>query len=87
MALKKRERRVPNGATRVEREYPAIGLEQAIDFVISAKRTEGLRERTLQDYTKHYGYFIILLREFYPDIEEVAAITTQIIRDHISYMK
>lgn len=86
MALKKRTRRVPNGA-RVVKEYPQITLEQAIDMAVSAKKTEGLRERTLNDYVKHYGYFIGWLREKYPDIQYVDEITTEIVRDHIAYMK
>ncbi|MEC0123017.1 hypothetical protein [Paenibacillus pabuli] len=48
MALKKRERRAPVGARHV-RLYPEFTLEQALDFVISAKKVEGLRERTLTD--------------------------------------
>lgn len=86
MSLKKRERRVPNGA-RTLREYPRITLDQALDFVISAKKAEGLRERTLVDYAKHYGYFVDWLREAHADVEYVDEITTQMIRDHISYLK
>ncbi|WP_068500629.1 tyrosine-type recombinase/integrase [Paenibacillus kribbensis] len=86
MALKKRERRVPAGG-RLAREYPQLSLEQAIDFVISAKKSEGLRERPLKDYAKHYGYFVDWLREKYPDIQYVEDITTEIIRDHVAYMK
>ncbi|CAM4394317.1 Uncharacterised protein [Paenibacillus macerans] len=47
MSLKKRERRVPRGLD--SREYPRITLDP-LDFVISAKRAEGLCERTLVDY-------------------------------------
>ncbi|MGG4185217.1 tyrosine-type recombinase/integrase [Paenibacillus jamilae] len=86
MALKKRERRVPAGG-RLAREYPQLSLEQAIDFVISAKKSEGLRERSLKDYAKHYGYFVNWLREKHPDIQYVEDITTEIIRDHVAYMK
>ncbi|MBJ8192786.1 integrase, partial [Bacillus cereus] len=83
MALKKRERRVPAGG-RLAREYPQLSLEQAIDFVISAKKSEGLRERSLKDYAKHYGYFVDWLREKHPDIQYVEDITTEIIRDHVA---
>ncbi|WP_058830401.1 tyrosine-type recombinase/integrase [Paenibacillus polymyxa] len=86
MALKKRERRVPAGG-RLAREYPQLSLEQAIDFVISAKKSEGLRDRSLKDYAKHYGYFVDWLREKHPDIQYVEDITTEIIRDHVAYMK
>lgn len=86
MSLKKRERRVPNGA-RTLREFPRIRLDQALDFAVSAKKAEGLRERTLADYAKHYGYFTAWLNEAHPDVTYIDEISTQMIRDHISYMK
>lgn len=86
MSLKKRERRVPVGA-RVTKQYPDLSLEQAIELVIATKRTEGLRERTLRDYQKHYGYFVEWLREARPEVELVSQVTVSIIRDHITYMK
>lgn len=68
MSLNKRTRRVPNGA-RTLREFPKITLDQALDFAISAKRAEGLRDRTLMDYGKHYGYFLKWLNDKYPEVE------------------
>ncbi|WP_106766883.1 hypothetical protein [Paenibacillus faecalis] len=65
MSLKKRERRVPVGA-RTMKQYPELTFDQAIDLVIVTKRTEGLRERTLADYKKHFGYFVDWVREFHP---------------------
>ncbi len=59
--LKKRERRTAvNG-----KAYPTYSLEQVIHYVISAKKSEGLRERTLIDYAKHWGYFVKWLKGFY----------------------
>lgn len=86
MSLKKRERRVPNGARTVQ-EFPRITFEQALDFAVAAKKAEGLRERTLIDYSKHYGYFTDWLKDVHPEFEYVDEISTQIIRDHIAYMK
>lgn len=86
MSLKKRERRVPVGA-RTLREYPNLTFEQGLDLVISVKKSEGLRERTLSDYKKHYRYFLEWLNEAHPDVVYIHEITTQILRDHISYMK
>lgn len=86
MSLNKRTRRVPNGA-RTLKEFPKITLSQALDFAINAKRSEGLRDRTLVDYAKHYGYFTKWLRDKYPEIEFAGDITTAMIRDHITFMK
>ncbi|GIP54736.1 tyrosine-type recombinase/integrase [Paenibacillus vini] len=86
MPLKKRERRVPNGARTIQ-EFPRITFEQALDFAVAAKKAEGLRERTLIDYAKNYGYFTDWVKKAHPDIEYVDEISPQIIRDHITYMK
>ncbi|MCQ4363028.1 tyrosine-type recombinase/integrase [Mycobacterium gordonae] len=86
MSLKKRERRVAAGG-RVEKLYPDIPLDQALDLVINAKRAEGLRDRTLLDYVKHYGYFTKWLRSAHPEVTYVGDITVAMLRDHISYMK
>ncbi|MEK5181763.1 tyrosine-type recombinase/integrase [Paenibacillus odorifer] len=86
MSLNKRTRRVPNGA-RTLREFPKITLDQALDFAISAKRAEGLRDRTLMDYGKHYGYFLKWLNDKYPEVEYAGDITTAMVRDHIAFMK
>ncbi|UOK62868.1 tyrosine-type recombinase/integrase [Paenibacillus sp. OVF10] len=86
MALTKRERRAPVGARDVKL-FPELTLEQALDFVTNAKKVEGLRESTLKDYTKHYGYFVKWLKEFHPEITLIEHIDISTIRDHISYMK
>ncbi|WP_048744986.1 MULTISPECIES: tyrosine-type recombinase/integrase [Paenibacillus] len=86
MALNKRMRRVPFNQVSAK-TYPELTFEQAIELVISAKRAEGLRDRTLKDYAKHYGYFIDWLRENYPEARNVSDITTPLVRDHIAYMK
>lgn len=65
---------------------PELTLEQAVDMVVSGKRTEGLRERTLLDYIKMWGYFQNWLQENYK-IEHVSEITTDMIRNYIHWMR
>lgn len=55
--LNKKVRRQATGRIH-EKEYSRLIFEYAIDLVITAKRSEGLRERSLHDYTKKYGYFV-----------------------------
>ncbi|MDQ8733198.1 hypothetical protein [Paenibacillus sp. LHD-38] len=43
MALAKWKRRIEVGAS----SHPELTLQQALDLVVSGKRTEGLRERTI----------------------------------------
>ncbi|OMF21860.1 tyrosine-type recombinase/integrase [Paenibacillus sp. FSL H8-0259] len=86
MALNKKTRKVPNGA-RVVQETLELTIDQALIMAVAAKKAEGLRDRTLKDYEKHYGYFIKWLREKHPEIEYVNDITVALIRDHISYMR
>lgn len=86
MVLKKREKRTQAGKLKSHTEYPKLTLEQAIDMVVAAKRAEGLRERTLRDYEKHYEYFLKWLREHY-EVEYVHELTPNHFRDHINYMR
>lgn len=83
--LKKRERRVPIKRSNFT-EYPTLTLEQALDMVISDKRSEGVRERTIQDYVKNFGYFANWLSLNY-EIQHVSDLTPDIFRDYINYLK
>ncbi len=51
LSLKKRKKRIVLD----EVTYPELTLEQALDMVVSAKRAEGLRDRTLRDYAKDHS--------------------------------
>jgi len=86
VSLKKRERRVTAGG-RTVKSYPEIPLDQALDLVISVKRAEGLRERTLKDYVKNHGYFADWLCRQYPEVSYAGEITNAMIRDHVSYLR
>lgn len=85
--LKKRTKRKPVTSRVTQKEYPKITLQQALDIVLSAKRSEGLRERTLKDYEKDWGYFVKWLNQEYPDIETIDEITTDTVRNYINYLK
>lgn len=87
MSLKKRERRVPIGKRDDAREYPKLSFEQALDFVMSVKTSEGLRESTLKDYRKHFGYFTDWLSKVHPEITTVDQLDTVLFRDHVNYMR
>ncbi|WFB59037.1 hypothetical protein [Paenibacillus sp. BR1-192] len=82
MSLKKRTKRIST-----DKSYPQLTSKQALDMAISAKKAEGLRSRTINDYESHFEYFVKWLGDNYPDIEYVDEITTAIIRDFILYMK
>ncbi|MCU6709287.1 tyrosine-type recombinase/integrase [Paenibacillus sp. J5C_2022] len=83
MALPKRKRRIDMA----RKDYPELTLQQALDMVISVKKAEGLRERSLQDYTKDFGYFTKWLAEHHPDIQYVHELNAGIFRDHVAWMK
>lgn len=79
--LRKKECRVPISNRGKEIEYPRL------DFAINAKRSEGLRERTIKDYRNHFRYFFEWLSEQYPDMMFVEELTTSQVRDHINCMR
>lgn len=55
-------------------------------MVIAAKRAEELRDRTLKDYEKQFGYFLKWLRDNY-EIQYVYELTPSHFRDHINFMR
>jgi integrase/recombinase XerD len=83
LTLAKRKRRIEISSS----SHPELTLQQALDLVVSVKRAEGLRDRTLRDYEKDYRYFTKWLDEFHPEIEYVHQLSASIFRDHITWMK
>ena len=86
MSLNKRVKCKPVGKVANQKEYPKLTMEQAIDLVVEGKSAEGLRERTLKDYRKDWGYFVNWLQKTY-EIETVDELSPQIFRDYINYWK
>ena len=84
MSLKKRKR-VTNITNRTKK-YPQLTLNQALDMVISGKRAEGCRDRTLKDYLKMWRYFTDWLLVNY-EVDFIDEISTDMIRNYINYMK
>ncbi|MGG3210973.1 tyrosine-type recombinase/integrase [Geobacillus stearothermophilus] len=62
-------------------------FQQAYDYFISAKKSEGLREKTLISYDEHFRFFTNWLNEFHPEITKVNDITPAIIREYVNYMR
>lgn len=60
-----------------------MSLDQAFDYFLAIKKTEGVRDRTVQDYRDHFEYFT----EWIGESLELVDITTQMIRNYIVYMK
>lgn len=60
-----------------------MSIEQAFDYFLAVKKTEGVRDRTVRDYREHFEYFTDWLSE----PTDLTDITTQVIRDYIVYMK
>ncbi|MFZ3577403.1 hypothetical protein [Virgibacillus sp. DJP39] len=84
MSLKKRKR-ITKLAEPVK-EYPNLTQTQAIDIVISGKRTEGVRDRTIRDYVKMWEYFTKWLNENY-EVDYVNELSAEEFRNYINYMK
>lgn len=62
-------------------------LKEAFDYFFSIKRSEGVRERTQQDYTSLFGYFSEWLQEAHPEIERITQVKTQHLRDYVLYLR
>ncbi|WP_391116657.1 tyrosine-type recombinase/integrase [Psychrobacillus sp. L3] len=86
MALNKKVRRKPVKTLSNQKDYPILTFEQAVDIVLAGKRAEGVRERTLRDYSKDWSYFVKWLNQHY-EIETVDELDVQIFRDYINYLQ
>ncbi|MCA1027844.1 tyrosine-type recombinase/integrase [Cytobacillus kochii] len=84
MALKKRNR--INKLSQDTKNFPQLTFEQAIDIVVSGKRAEGVRDRTVRDYTKMWGYFIDWLNDNY-EVKNVDELNAEVFRNYINFMK
>lgn len=63
-----------------------LTLPDALEYVYSFKKSEGLRERTLTDHRTLFGHFIEWVSEYKPDIEQVNEVTSGLIREYIVYL-
>jgi len=83
---RKGKKRIDMKRTPAAKETRSITLDLAFDVFYSAKRAEGVRDRTLADYKSYWRYFREWLSEAHPEIEEVALMTAAIVREYIEYM-
>ncbi|WML32542.1 tyrosine-type recombinase/integrase [Neobacillus sp. OS1-32] len=84
MALKKRTR--INKLANSSKTYPTLSFDQAIDVVVSGKRAEGVRDRTIKDYVKMWGYFTDWLFANY-EVKTVDELEADVFRNYINFMK
>jgi integrase/recombinase XerD len=65
----------------------SLDFQQAYEFFLSAKKAEGLRDKTLISYGEHFRFFQRWREESYPSVTRVDELTPNIIREYIQYMK
>ena len=81
-------RSIVRGKKRVDKlseQVPAAvsyTISEAFAIFFSAKKAEGIRPRTVEDYETNWKYFTDWLKEDVP----AATVTTETIRDYINYM-
>ncbi|MEY2196876.1 tyrosine-type recombinase/integrase [Neobacillus sp. BF23-41] len=73
-----------NGEESNKVDFP---FKQAFDYFLSSKKSEGLRKPTIVSYHEHYNFFIKWLSEFQTEIINVNALTAQIVRQYINYLR
>lgn len=64
----------------------SLTLDDARDYVYSYKQSEGLRQKTLDDYIRLPDYFRDWLSEFYPDVIYINDVTSGMIRHYINHL-
>ncbi|MBS2970390.1 tyrosine-type recombinase/integrase [Metabacillus sp. KIGAM252] len=69
------------------KKYPILPLQEALNIVIAGKKAEGIRERTVTDYIKTWGYFTEWMLNNYENVQTIDQITTEMIRNYVNYLK
>ena len=81
------KRRRTKPLTSTDSHEISLTLEDARDYVYSYKRSEGLREKTLNDYQKIQNYFIDWLDEFHPKVIYINEVTSGMIRQYVNHLQ
>lgn len=66
--------------------FTKVGIDDAWRLFLAAKRGEGLRPRTIEDYSNTWRYFTTWLGEVGYNVEYVSDITGEMIREYIDYI-
>lgn len=86
MSKKIRQRRVTTLSTDKNKDYFMITFNEAQNYVIDGKKLEGLRERTLRDYSNGWRYFTNWLNDNYK-LEYINELSADHFKNYINYMK
>ena len=62
-------------------------FEQAYDYFLSSKKSEGLRQPTLTSYHEHFNFYINWLREYQSDITSIDQLTVPLVRQYVNYLR
>ncbi|EOV9525130.1 tyrosine-type recombinase/integrase [Bacillus cytotoxicus] len=62
-------------------------FQQAYDYFLSAKKSEGLREKTLISHGEHFRFFLKWVTTYHPEMQKVSDVNTHLIREYMVYMK
>lgn len=73
-------------SSRVVRPAAVTTLDMAFNLFYSAKRAEGVRDRTLADYRSYWRYFREWLAKSEQEVSEVKQLTTELLRAYVGYM-
>jgi integrase/recombinase XerD len=77
---------ISSKSSRVDKATVVTTLEMAFDLFYSAKRSEGLRERTLSDYRNYWRFFNEWLAKFGYEITDVTQINAELLREYLGYI-
>lgn len=63
-----------------------LSIDQAFEYFVAYKKTEGVRERTVSDYYLIYDYFIDWLRPVHPEVITANDCTSGLLREYVIYL-
>ncbi|WP_459501476.1 hypothetical protein [Bacillus sp. C1] len=84
--MKKRRISTRNVETLKETKTYEFDFQQAYDYFLSAKKSEGLREKTITSHEEHFRFFLKWVSAYHPELKKVSEVTTHLIREYMVYM-
>lgn len=79
-----KQRKVTTSTRKTSMKIP---FEEALELFVVAKKAEGMRPRTIEDYYKHIEWLMNYFQEFHPDIKTIDQLSPDLIRKYINYLK
>ncbi|KMY50560.1 tyrosine-type recombinase/integrase [Peribacillus loiseleuriae] len=82
-----KKRVIRRGRIEQPKDEIKVSFEDAFEYFLTAKKSEGLREKTIISHKEHYDFFVNWLKKAHVDIKYIDEISAPLVREYIVFMK